>query len=221
MEMGRELAAVFGHPEYVMLLDDRIAYHKKAFNAAYFNDFPRHGCQYLGGTQGADAFALDIGLGNESTVKCFVEKYEKLDTFDTGIFGTEIVTRLLFKYGRGDIALKLITAEEPYGFGAWKKQGATTFWEYWLKPSRSLSHPMFGSVVASFFDGILGITQNEGSLGYASVTVKPADIKGLDRVSGSITTPRGVISVSYERNAEGKLDVKVDAPKSVKVKVVE
>ncbi len=221
MEMGRELAAVFGHPEYVMLLDDRIAYHKKAFNAAYFNDFPRHGCQYLGGTQGADAFALDIGLGNESTVKCFIEKYEKLDTFDTGIFGTEIVTRLLFKYGRGDIALKLITAEEPYGFGAWKKQGATTFWEYWLKPSRSLSHPMFGSVVASFFDGILGITQNEGSLGYASVTVKPADIKGLDRVSGSITTPRGVISVSYERNAEGKLDVKVDAPKSVKVKVVE
>ena len=217
MQMGAELAAVFGHPEYVMILNDRIEYHKKAFNAAYFNDFARHGCQYLGGTQGADAFALDIGLGNESTVKSFIEKYEKLDTFDTGIFGTEVVTRMLFKYGRGDIALKLITAEEPYGFGAWKKQGATSFWEYWMKPSRSLSHPMFGSPVASFFDGILGIQQCEDSIGYTKVKIAPPDI-GLDRVSGSITTPKGVISVSYTRNADGKLDVKVDVPNGVKVK---
>ena len=217
MQMGAELANVFGHPEYVMLLNDRIEYHKKAINAAYFNDFPRHGCQYLGGTQGADAFALDIGLGNESTVQCLIEKYDKLDTFDTGIFGTEVVTRMLFKYGRGDIAVKLITAEEPYGFGAWKKQGATTFWEYWMKPSRSLSHPMFGSPVASFFDGILGIEQCEGSIGYAKVRINPPDIKGLDRASGSITTPKGVISVSYTRKDDGTLDVKVDAPEGVKI----
>ena len=219
MQMGRELANAFGHPEYVMLLDDRIAYHKKAFNAAYLNDFARYGTQYLAGVQGADAFALDIGLGNESTVKCLIDKYEKLDTFDTGIFGTDVVTRMLFKYGRGDIAVKLMAAEEPYGFGAWKKQGATTFWEYWMKPSRSLSHPMFGSPVAMFFDGILGITQDEGSIGYSRVTVKPADIKGLDRASGSITTPRGVLSVSYTRAADGRLDVKVTAPAGIKVMV--
>jgi len=217
MQMGAELANVFGHPEYVMLLNDRIEHHKKAINAAYLNDFPRYGTQYLGGTQGADAFALDIGLGNESTVQCLIDKYDKLDTFDTGIFGTEVVTRMLFKYGRGDIAVKLITAEDPYGFGAWKKQGATTFWEYWMKPSRSLSHPMFGSPVASFFDGILGIEQCEGSIGYSKITVKPADIKGLDRVSGSITTPKGVISVSYTRKEDGTLDVKVDAPQGVKI----
>ena len=217
MQMGAELANVFGHPEYVMLLNDRIEAHKKAINAAYLNDFPRYGTQYLGGTQGADAFALDIGLGNESTVQCLIDKYDNLDAFDTGIFGTEVVTRMLFKYGRGDIAVKLITAEEPYGFGAWKKQGATTFWEYWLKPSRSLSHPMFGSVVASFFDGILGIEQCAGSIGYSKVRIKPADIKGLDRASGSITTPKGVISVSYERRADGTLDVKVDAPSGVKI----
>ena len=217
MQMGAELANVFGHPEYVMILNDRIEYHKRAIDAAYLNDFPRYGTQYLGGTQGADAFALDIGLGNESTVKCLIDKYDKLDTFDTGIFGTEVVTRMLFKYGRGDIALKLITAEEPYGFGAWKKQGATTFWEYWLKPSRSLSHPMFGSVVASFFDEILGIKQCEGSIGYSKITVKPADIKGLDKVSGSITTPKGVITVSYERKSDGTLDVNVDVPNGVKV----
>ena len=88
-----------------------------------------------------------------------------------------------------------------------------------MKPSRSLSHPMFGSPVAMFFDGILGIKQDEGSIGYSRVTVKPADIKGLDRASGSITTPRGVLSVSYTRAADGTLDVKVTAPAGIKVKV--
>ena len=76
---------------------------------------------------------------------------------------------------------------------------------------------MFGSVVASFFDGILGIEQCAGSIGYSRVRIKPADIKGLDRASGSITTPKGVISVSYERRADGTLDVKVDAPSGVKI----
>jgi len=76
---------------------------------------------------------------------------------------------------------------------------------------------MFGSPVASFFDGILGIEQCEGSIGYSKITVKPADIKGLDRVSGSITTPKGVISVSYTRKEDGTLDVKVDAPQGVKI----
>ena len=66
------------------------------------------------------------------------------------------------------------------------------------------------------FDDILGIKQDEGSIGYSSVTVKPADIPGLDRVSGSITTPHGVISVSYERTADG-LDVRVEAPEGVTV----
>lgn len=219
MQMCIELAKKFGHTEYIGLLSDRIEYHKKAINAAYFHDFPRprHGCQYLGGNQGANAFALDIGLGNEDTVQRFINKYDKLDAFDTGMFGTEIVTRLLFKYGRGDIAIKLLCAEEPYGFGAWKKQGATSLWEYWRKPSRSLSHPMFGAVVASFYDGILGIEQCEDSAGYAKVKIAPPDIKGLDRASGSITTPRGVISVSYERKEDGTLDVKINAPEGIEI----
>ncbi|MBQ2377732.1 MAG: family 78 glycoside hydrolase catalytic domain [Clostridia bacterium] len=217
MQMGAELANVFGHLEYVMILNDRIENHKKALQLAYADNFPKRGLSFLGGVQGAEAFALDIGLGDDLTLKRFIERYEGLDTFDTGIFGTEIVTRLLFKYGRGDIAVKLLTAEEPYGFGAWKKQGATALWESWKAPVRSMSHHMFGSVVASFYDGILGIEQCENSIGYSRVRIHPADIKGLDSVSGSITTPKGVISVSYNRKSDGTLDVKVQVPNGVKI----
>ena len=85
MQMGAELANVFGHPEYVMILNDRIENHKKALQLAYADNFPKRGISFLGGVQGAEAFALDIGLGDELTLKRFIERYERLDTFDTGI----------------------------------------------------------------------------------------------------------------------------------------
>ena len=219
MQMCIEMGEAFGRGGDVAHLYDRIQYRKSVMEAAYFENFPKYGIgsHFVGGVQGADAFALDIGLGNENTVIAFISRYEKIDAPDTGIFGTEAVIRMLFKYGRGDIALKLLTADTPRGFGAWKKAGATTFWEYWSKPSRSLSHPMFGSVVASFFDDILGIKQCDGSYGYEKITVSPANIPGLDRASGSIETPRGVISVSYARNKDGSLDVKVDLPLGVEL----
>ena len=213
MEMMIEMAERFGHEEDIPMLRERIEYRKSVLKAAYCNPHDGH---FFGGEQGADAFALDIGIGTPKTAESFINRYENQPTYDGGIFGTDLITKQLFALGRGDIAFKLLTAEEPHGYGKWRKMGVTSLWEYWTLPSRSMSHPMFGSPVTYLFDDILGIKQDEGSIGYSSVTVKPADIPGLDRVSGSITTPHGVISVSYERTADG-LDVKVEAPEGVTV----
>ena len=213
MEMMIEMDERFGHEEDIPMLRERIEYRKSVLKAAYCNPHDGH---FFGGEQGADAFALDIGIGTPKTAESFINRYENQPTYDSGIFGTDLITKQLFALGRGDIAFKLLTAEEPHGYGKWRKMGVTSLWEYWTLPSRSMSHPMFGSPVTYLFDDILGIKQDEGSIGYSSVTVKPADIPGLDRVSGSITTPHGVISVSYERTADG-LDVKVEAPEGVTV----
>lgn len=195
------------------MLRERIEYRKSVLKAAYCNPHDGH---FFGGEQGADAFALDIGIGIPQTADAFIKRYENQPTYDSGIFGTDLITKQLFALGRGDIAFKLLTAEEPHGYGKWRKTGVTSLWEYWTLPSRSMSHPMFGSPVTYLFDDILGIKQDAGSIGYSSVTVKPCDIPGLDCVSGSITTPHGVISVSYKRTAEG-LDIKVEAPEGVTV----
>ena len=76
---------------------------------------------------------------------------------------------------------------------------------------------MFGSPIACFFDEILGIKQEKGSVGYEKITISPADIKGLDRASGSITTPRGKISVSYERQSDGTLKINFSVPNGIEV----
>ena len=160
---------------------------------AYFNPWDGN---LIGNLQGANAFALDIGIGDERTKRNFIKYYDELGHYDTGIFGTDLVTKLLFEYGRGDIAYRLLTAESPWGFGKWRADGATTFWEYWYE-SRSHSHPMFGAATAHLFEYILGIRQSENCYGYEEIRLQPCAIDGLHHASGSIETVKGRISVSY------------------------
>jgi alpha-L-rhamnosidase len=131
-----------------------------------------------------------------------------------GIFGTEIVTRLLFEYGRPDIAIRLLTAKEPHGFGRFMELGATTLWEYW-GVARSHSHPMFGAVAAHLFDYVLGIRQTGGTVGYTDLVIEPRATEIVKRASGSIAAGGGKLSVSYQRE-NSRLSVRIAVPKGVK-----
>lgn len=151
---------------------------------------------FCNGHNAADAFAIDLGLHTEQTVKNLIAKYEELGTFDTGIFGTDVLIDVLFKLNRGDIALKLFTNLTETSFEFMRKAGATTIWEDW-DGRGSHNHPMFGAVIRSFFTHILGIRQKEGSAGFKEYEVKPVKIPGLS-AKGSITTVNGVITSTVE-----------------------
>lgn len=56
---------------------------------------------FCGGVNGADAFALDIGLGGEDTKTALRNRYRAADTLDTGIFGTDVLIDWLFELGAG------------------------------------------------------------------------------------------------------------------------
>ena len=191
-----EMARLFGHEADIPLLERRIEERLDAIRVAYFD---RNLHSFFAGLQGADAFGLDLGLGDEKTREKWIKRYETLGYYDTGIFGTDVVTRLLFENGRGDLACRLLTADTPHGFGRWKKEGATSFREYW-GTARSHSHPMFGSVICYLFEYILGIRQEADSYGYRKVLIAPC---GAVSATGHLTTPHGEIRVSYEKKSTG------------------
>lgn len=146
--------------------------------------------------QGANAFAVDIGIGTKKTFSNMKAKYDdKHMYYDTGIFGTDILTRVLFSKNEGALAVRLLSSEGKYSFGNIMNQGATTLWEYWTG-RRSHSHPMFGAVNAYLFRYILGITQSDDSFGYKKLIIAPADIDMTGSFSGKMTIPQGEISVS-------------------------
>lgn len=214
LEKTIEIAKHIGKDEDVPMLEERMAARKNAINVAYFNPWDGN---FLGMRQGANAFALDIGLGNEKTKQNFIDYYDKLGYYDTGIFGTDIVTRKLFEYGRADVAVKLLTASEPHGFGKWQKDGATTLWEYWFD-SRSHDHPMFGAVATYLFEYLLGIKQTKDSYGFDRITISPAYVDSIDHIKGHITTDKGVISVAYEK-VNGKAALYLSLPDGIHAKV--
>ena len=153
---------------------------------------------------------------SEKTVKNLASYYEKLGCFDTGIFATDILVRVLFENGYEKLATKLLSADGEQGFEHWKKQGATTFHEYWdSNRSRSHCHPMFGAVVAYFFEYLLGIKQEKGTVGYTSLVIHPRAFTEFGNMSGSIETPNGTVSVSYKKN-DDHYEFNVVIPEGVK-----
>ena len=209
----RKIAGIIGKDEDISVFDKKINYRKGAINSAYFNSFDSN---FVMNIQGANAFGVDLGIGDESTYKNMVKYYQKLGHYDTGIFATDILTKLLFEKGDELLALKLLTNDGDQGFEHWRKNGATTFHEYWdSNRSRSHNHPMFGAVVTYFFEHLLGIRQEDDSCAYQSVVISPKAISEFGKMQGSITCPNGVISVNYQTE-DGKTKFNIQIPKGTK-----
>lgn len=208
--LTKKSAEILGYDADAEKLGEKIAVISQALCRDFFSNETGSFCD---GIQGADAFAIDIGLGDERTLANLVKHYSDLGRYDTGIFGTDIVTRVLFEKGYGSLAFKLMTNDSEISFANMKKGGVKTLWENW-DGCDSLSHPMFGAVSEYIFNYILGIKQTEASAGYDCVSVEPADIPECGDISGSILTKNGRISVEV-KYCDGVRCVKFKLPENV------
>ncbi|MCI8388431.1 MAG: family 78 glycoside hydrolase catalytic domain [Clostridiales bacterium] len=208
-----EFCNVLGKTELISDLEKRAEIKKAAIVREYFDnetgDFAKN-------IQGANAFAVDIGLGDERTLAHIVEHYQEKTWYDTGIFGTDILTRILFEHGYSQLAFDLLTSKGKYSFHEWMSSGCTTFPEYWTY-LRSQNHPMFGAVVKYLFSFLLGISQENS--GYDKLIIKPCFVDGLNHADGYITTVHGRVAVKYVK-ADEYISVKVEIPTGVPAKFV-
>ncbi len=212
----KEIASLVGRECDLPLFDERIEARKAAIMAAYYNTWDGN---FIGCMQGANAFMVDIGLGDERTYKQLVKYYTELGRYDTGIFGTDVVTRVLFEHGDGELAVKLLTSSDKISFEGMRRVGATTLWENWPYATwdRSRNHPMFGAVTAYLFDCLLGIKQVDGGVAYRELVIEPVLVEKLSRASGSRVLPAGEISVAYEKK-DGGVEFVIVIPEGVTAK---
>ena len=193
----KEMAATLGYVQDIPLLEEKIRIKTAALIKAYWDEKTGN---FAGNVQGANGFALDLGLGDERTQRNMVEKYRASGEYDTGIFGTDVVTRVLFERGEGELAIQLLTSEKKNSFSTMRVAGATTLWEYWYG-KRSHSHPMFGAVTRYLFRYILGIQQTKDSVGYENLRIAPCP-GGIECATGSLLLPCGRVSVSFEQQKD-------------------
>ena len=193
-----EIAVAIGKTEDISFL---ASVRKTAEDAVVATYYDAATGSFSGGIQGADAFALWAGLGDERTMRNVVEKYKALGHFDTGFLCTEILCGLLLENGAEDVALSLLTSHDPGSFAYMMDHGATTLWERW-DGAASHDHPMFGASAGHLIFSLLGIGQKESSAGYKELVIAPKTPTGLDFAKGSVTLPIGEVFVAWERDGE-------------------
>ena len=204
-----EIAKILTHTADIAEMQDKIQQKKKALLS-----FMDENGNFAGGEQGANLFALDLGLGNEKTCQNVLAHYRKLGEFDTGMFGTYLLLEWLFKRGEGELASKLLTSKGVHSFTEMKRRGATTIWEYWpesFKPVRSKNHPMFGACVALFYDYYLGIQAKNGAIAYEEIKIQPVIVNEIRALSGWRILPSGKVSVAYQKK-KGGIEFTIEIP---------
>lgn len=210
LEMLTELAPVAGHREHIEEYEALRQVIGQAIRRDYFD--PETG-SYVGGIQGADAYALWVGLSGEETARKLACRYDALGHFDTGFLCTDILVEVLCRYGHIDTVLKLLESEERGSYLYMKRHGATTIWENWGR-GNSEDHPMFGACVRQLFSSILGIGQSETSAGFGDLRIAPQIPKNLPWARGSIRIPGGEAAVAWKKE-ENRIHFHIEVPEGI------
>lgn len=139
---------------------------------------------------------------------------------DTGVVGTRFLFDVLSKFGRQDVAIRIILQESYPGWGYMIKEGATTLWERWEKLTgqgmNSHNHIMFGSVDAWFYKYLAGLKPLEP--GWKTFVVKPYVPERLSWVRARIETLFGEIRVEWEKS-EPDFKLELAIPSGCRAKV--
>ena len=191
---------------------------KRNFNIAFYNEVTHH---YWEGKQGADVFALAFGLVPESDRKkvfaALLEHLEKINYhFDTGILATPLLLKVLTENGRADLAYRVMNQRDfpSYGYLADKKNN--TLWETWNGDGNDegcgYCHPMFGSVVAWFYNSLAGIKPDLSNPGMKHFYVEPVIITSLKYCKATYDSLYGKIRSSWKIDENGNLNLQVEIP---------
>ena len=127
--------------------------------------------------------AFDILPENmrEKVFAKFIEKFtaDKF-TLDTGFVGTPLIAPTLARFGRVDLAHKLLQSEEYPSWIYSINQGATTMWERWNSYSHkdgfgnasmnSFNHYAYGAIGEYMYRYLAGIWHNQDYAGYKKIS---------------------------------------------------
>jgi alpha-L-rhamnosidase len=154
---------------------------------------------------------------------------ENKDHLNTGFVGTPVLCEALTRFGRHDLACKLVLLED---YPSWLypiTKGATTIWEHWdgIKPDgsfwsadmNSFNHYSYGAIGDWFYRHIAGIDQMPDSAGYRHSLIRPIPGHGFYEAQGSLKTPYGQLATRWQAK-DGVMELFVTVPVGTNADVV-
>jgi alpha-L-rhamnosidase len=204
--------------KYTALLD-RI---KKAFLKEYITPSGR----MVSGSQTAYVLALNFDMLPENlrqqAVDFLVTNIESYGNhLTTGFLGTPYLCHVLTRFGRTDVAYKLLLQETYPSWLYPVKMGATTIWERWdgIKPDgsfqttgmNSFNHYAYGAIGDWMYRVMAGLDTDESEPGYKKVIISPQPGGKITHANAQLETLYG-LTVSDWKIENGLFKLKVVIP---------
>ena len=147
----------------------------------------------------------------------------------TGFLGTPLLCPVLSRFGRTDVAYRVLVNDDYPGWLFPVRNGATTMWERWNSWTpehgfgdvnmNSFNHYAYGAIGRWMYDTIGGVRIDQAAPGYEHVLVRPEPGGGLTRARTSIRSVRGRIESGWEIDG-GRFVLRLSLPANVTATVV-
>ena len=155
----------------------------------------------------------------------------------TGFVGTPLLAPVLTRYGRTDVAYRLLLQQTYPSWIYPILQGATTMWERWNSYTRdrgfgnagmnSFNHYAYGAIGEWLYNTVAGIELDAGKPGYKHLIIRPRPpVSNKDGEGGELTWARGELLTRYGRAAcswkrrGARLSVKATIPPNTTATVI-
>ncbi|MEL6656760.1 MAG: family 78 glycoside hydrolase catalytic domain [Bacteroidota bacterium] len=204
-----KIAGVLGKAEEETYYFDRFTAVKTAFQKEYLTPSGR----LSPNTQTSYVLALYFDLIpvelQQSAVDYLIRNIENRGMhLSTGYLGTGLLNVVLTRFGRSDIAYKLLLQKSYPSWLYPVTREATTIWERWdgIKPDggfgsdfmNSFNHTPLGAVGRWLYESVAGIRPIESAPGFKEILFAPHPHPKMLQAEGSFQSRYGLISSSWQ-----------------------
>lgn len=202
VELMSKMAALLGKSDDVLKYENLSKEIRTSFNKEFFNSKTN---TYSTGSQTAMAMPLCLGLVDESNKKQVLANLidsinAKNKALTAGDIGFHFLVQALDEGGASQVLFDMINRDDVPGYGFQLKKGATALTESWpALENVSNNHFMLGHVMEWFYSGIAGISQEENSIGFKHIKIRPQPVGDINFAKGSFHSPYGWITTDWKR----------------------
>ncbi len=224
------IAGILGHR------GDALRYRRLAsqVRAAFNREFVTPAGRLLGDTQTSYLLALAFDLLPESlrarAVENLVKDIERRGNhLSTGFVGTPLLAPVLTRFGRADVAYRLLMQKS---YPSWLypiSLGATTMWERWNSHTRengfgsagmnSLNHYAYGAIGEWLYNTVGGIELDPNEPGYKHIIFRPQPGGGLRWARASLQTRYGRAACAWHLSGSRVL-LQIEVPANTRATLI-
>jgi|GEM_PF-55740 len=174
---------------------------KTQFNETFFH-LPAK--VYATGSQTAMAMPLCVGLVEDSDkIGVLANLVDSINmggrALTAGDIGFHFLVKALDEGGNDSLIYEMNDRSDGAGYGLQLKKGATALTESWNALEHSSNdHLMLGHIMEWFYSGLAGISQDEHSVAYKRILIRPRPVGAITSAKGSFLSPYGMITTDWQ-----------------------